>query len=223
MLADMALELEQDGDRDKMLDRVSQYARLVLDADDAGILLMKSRSQIETPAATTSRVNRAHELQVEFDEGPCLDAITGRATYVSNDVELDRRWPQWGPAAVSLGIRSAVGVRLASRNRGYGSLNVYSEKVGAFTDADVQVAEMLAAHGTAAFAAAEKTEGLTTALESRTTIGQAQGILMQKFDIDADTAFGFLKRISQHENQRLFAVAEAIVVQRDSNARPAKN
>ncbi len=33
-------------------------------------------------------------------------------------------------------------------------------------------------------------------------------------------AFDFLKRISQHENRRLFDVAEAIVVQRDSNARP---
>jgi AmiR/NasT family two-component response regulator len=44
---------------------------------------------------------------------------------------------------------------------------------------------------------------------------------MQKFDIDSEAAFQFLRRISQHENQRLLAVAEAIVVQRDANARPS--
>lgn len=219
LLADMALELEQEDRPQAMLDRVSQYARHILDADDAGILLIRSRTDVETPAATTPRVDKAHQLQATLDEGPCLDAITGRATYLSGDVGQDKRWPRWGPAAYGIGIRSAVGVRLASRGRGYGSLNIYANRVDAFTSADADVAEMLAAHATAAMAAAEKIEGLTTALESRTVIGQAQGILMQKFDIDADAAFEFLKRISQHENRRLFAVAEAIVVQRESNAR----
>jgi GAF domain-containing protein len=220
-LAEMALELEQDGDVPTMLDRVTHYARLVLNADDAGILLLHSRSKVETPAATTERVDRAHQLQVDFDEGPCLDAITGQATYLTNDAKNDQRWPQWGPAAADLGINSAVGVRLASRGRGYGSLNVYADRHDAFTKTDAEVAEMLAAHATAAFAAAERLEGVVTALETRTTIAQAQGILMQKFDIDADAAFQFLKRISQHENRRLFSVAEAIIVQREANGRPS--
>jgi len=221
MLAEMALELEQAGDRDTMLERVTHYAKLVLHADDAGILRMESRSTVDTPVATTPRVDRAHQLQVEYDEGPCLDAITGQATYLTNDVRSDRRWPQWGPAAAGIGINSAVGVRLASRDRGFGSLNIYADRRDAFTEQDGVLAELLAAHATAAFAAAERAGGLATALTTRTTIGQAQGIVMQKFDIDADAAFEFLKRISQHENRRLFAVAEAIVVQRDANTRPA--
>ena len=220
MLAEMALELEQDSDPISMLDRVSHYARLILRADDAGVMRTFSRSQIETPAATTTRVHEAHQLQVRFDEGPCLDAITGRATYVSNDVVADPRWKQWGVAVDDLGIRSALGVRLATRQRGYGSLNIYADRPDAFDQDDVELAEMLAAHATTAFASAEKAVGLQTAVESRGTIGQAQGILMQKFDIDADAAFDFLRRISQHENQRLFTVAEAIVVQRNAHARP---
>jgi GAF domain-containing protein len=220
MLADMAMELENVEEPDEMLHRASHYARLVLNADDAGIMRIHSRKEVETPAETTSRVSQAHQMQAEFDEGPCLDAINGRATYRSDDVAQDRRWPAWGPAAAKLGIHSTLGVRLATKSRGYGSLNVYSERPSAFTHQDEEVAEMLAAHATAAFAVAEKAAGLSAALESRTTIGQAQGILMQKFDIDADTAFSFLKRISQHENFKLSAVAEAIVTQRDANARP---
>lgn len=219
-LADMAIELEQERDPDTVLDRVSRYATVVLNADDAGVLRTHTRSRIETPAATSDVVNRAHQLQIDFDEGPCLDAIEGRATYVTNDVRNDPRWPRWGPAAADIGVLSAVGVRLATRERGYGSLNIYAQRLDAFTDRDAEVAEMLAAHATVAFAAAHRTEGLQTALDSRSTIGQAQGILMQKFDIDSEAAFEFLKRISQHENRKLATLAEAIVVQRDSNARP---
>jgi len=220
MLADMALELEHDGDPSSMLARVSHYARLILDADDAGVLRTHSRSNIETPAATTPRVDEAHQLQVKFDEGPCLDAIEGRATYRSDDVSKDLRWPQWGPAAAQIGIRSTVGVRLATRTRGYGSLNIYADRPSAFTQADEEVAEMLAAHATSVFAVAERAKGLETALETRTTIAQAQGILMQKFSIGSEPAFDFLKRISQHENTRLFSVAEAVIVQAESNSRP---
>lgn len=220
MLAEMALELEQDGDPASILERVSQYARRVVDADDAGVMRILSRSKVETPAATTTRVDRAHQLQVTFDEGPCLDAIEGRATYVTGDTEADGRWPQWGPAAAGIGVRSAIGVRLATLSRGYGSLNVYAERRDAFTDDDVKLVEVLAVHATTAFAMADRLEGLETALDSRTVIGQAQGIVMQKFDIDADAAFEFLRRISQHENRRLVAVAEAVVAQRSANARP---
>jgi GAF domain-containing protein len=217
-LAEMALELEQDGDPQSMLDRVSHYARLVLEGDDAGVMRTLSRSDVETPAATTARVDDAHQLQARFDEGPCLDAIQGRATYRSDDVLTDPRWPLWGPAAADIGIRSVIGVRLATRDRGYGSLDVYADRPDAFTAADEQVAEMLAAHATAVFAVSERARGLETALESRTTIALAQGILMEKFQLAPDAAFEFLKRISQHENKRLFTIAEAIVVQRESNS-----
>jgi GAF domain-containing protein len=220
MLAAMALELEADRSPDQVLGKVCQYARVILDCDDAGIMLTKSRRDVETPAATGPKVDEAHQLQATYDEGSCLDAIEGRATYVSNDLENDPRWPQWGPAAAKLGYRSTLGVRLATRDRGYGSLNVYAERLDAFDDDSVQICEMLAAHATVAFASADREVGLITALDSRTTIGQAQGILMQKFDIDADAAFQFLKRLSQHQNQKLVQIADAIVVQRTSNVQP---
>lgn len=219
-LADMALELEEHRAPGEVLQQVSEHAQRLLGADAVGVMRTHSRREVETPAATSDLVDRAHQLQARFDEGPCLDAIEGRATYLSVDVVDDDRWPQWGPAAAAVGIRSTVGVRLATRGRGYGSLNVYSGRVGAFTSEHAALAEVLAAHASAAFAAVDREQGLRAALESRTTIGQAQGILMQTFEIDGETAFAFLKRISQHENTRLHDLAEAIAVQRDANARP---
>lgn len=221
VLAEMARELETQRTTDEVLQVVSEFAVRVFDADDAGILLLAVRGgEFSTPAGTSERVDKAHRLQVELDEGPCLDAIKGSATYFTSDVVADERWPRWGVAAGDLGIRATIGVRLATRHRGYGSLNVYSGSVGAFDDVDAGLIEVLAAHATAALSAVTRSEGLETALETRNLIGQAQGILMQKFDIDADAAFQFLTRISQHENLKLRDVAEAIAVQRDANARP---
>lgn len=221
-LAAMAVELDGLRTFDETADAVSRYARTVLDADDAGVLLLPTRRDVFTQFGTSPVVDRAHQLQAEFDEGPCLDAITGRATYVTNDTAHDARWPAWGPAAAELGIRSALGVRLATETEGFGSLNVYANRPDAFDAEQVHVAEVLAAHITVAFAVAKREEGLTTAMETRSVIGQAQGIVMQKFGVDADTAFEFLKRISQHENVRLNALAQAIAVQRNANARPER-
>lgn len=220
LLANMAIELEERRDPQQMIEKVSDYARVLVDADDAGILVTHSRQDIETPAATGPVVAKAHDLQAQFDEGPCLDAIEGRATYLTGDTAHDERWPKWGPAAYDIGVKSALGVRLATKGRGYGSLNVYANRLNAFDTSQAELVEVLAAHASAAFAAADRERGLAKALESRTVIGQAQGILMQTFGIDADTAFSFLRRISQHENVRLHALAEAISVQRDANARP---
>lgn len=221
-LAAMAVELDELRSFDDTAEAVSRYARTLLDADDAGVLLVKSRRELTTQCGTSPVVHQAHQLQADLDEGPCLDAIKGRATYVTADTANDPRWPAWGPAAAEIGIHSAVGVRLANQTHGFGSLNVYANRLGAFTDEHAHLAELLAAHITVALAVAKREEGLTTALETRSVIGQAQGIVMQTFSVDAATAFDFLKRISQHENVRLNALAEAITVQRNANARPEK-
>lgn len=220
LMASMASELEADRTPADMIQKVADYAKTLLHADDAGILKMPSRRELETPASTGPVVDEAHQLQVKFDEGPCFDAIEGRATYRTGDTAHDERWPKWGPAAAALGVNSALGVRLATAHRGYGSLNIYSRRLDAFTEEHADLAEVLAAHATVAFAAVDREEGLTTALETRTMIGQAQGIVMQTFDVDRDTAFAFLRRISQDQNVRLNLVADAIVTQRNANARP---
>ena len=46
---------------------------------------------------------------------------------------------------------------------------------------------------------------------TRTVIGQAEGILMERLKINADQAFGALSRLSQHGNVKLREVARRLV------------
>ncbi len=59
--------------------------------------------------------------------------------------------------------------------------------------------------------ARREVEQLRVAVEHRTIIGQAQGILMERLGIDAAAAFEYLRRVSSHENRKLISVAISIV------------
>ncbi len=52
-------------------------------------------------------------------------------------------------------------------------------------------------------------------MHTRTSIGQAQGILMERLELNADQAFDFLRRLSSVSNRKLADVAEEIVRTRD--------
>ena len=210
--AEMALELHAEETLADTLARIVEFAQQALACDQAGILLVHSRTHLETMLATNDAVERSHELQHKLDEGPCLDAIEGEPFYVSGDVDADHRWPRWGAEVAPLGLRSVISVRLASQSRRYGSLNLYSPERDAWEDGDLEVATVFARH--ASVASAHHEAGLKVAAATRNVIGQAQGILMERFEIDADRAFAVLSRLSQHRNVKLRALAEQLVTNR---------
>ncbi|MCW2801730.1 MAG: hypothetical protein JWQ70_3202 [Aeromicrobium sp.] len=210
----MALELHDEPTAERTIERITEFAMAATNCDDAGIMLVHGRKQIETAAATSSRVAESHNLQIVHDQGPCLDAIEGAPIYLSEDVGDDERWPLWGPAVAELGMHSALSIRLATRTRRYGSLNLYADRTNAFDEDDVAVATIFVSHASVALAAAHNEQGLQRAIDARKLIGQAQGILMERFDLDADRAFEFLRRQSQHHNVKLRSVAEWVVANR---------
>lgn len=52
---------------------------------------------------------------------------------------------------------------------------------------------------------------LMRAIETRDLIGQAKGVLMERFNVDADGAFGLLIRLSQETNTRVERIARTLV------------
>jgi len=52
-------------------------------------------------------------------------------------------------------------------------------------------------------------------MESHSSVGKAQGLLMGRFGIDADRAFAILRRYSQDQNIKLSEVAASLLSNRD--------
>ncbi len=92
-----------------------------------------------------------------------------------------------------------------------GALNLYSTRLDAFDEDDLAEGLALAAHAAVAMTAAQEAEHLRTAMDTRTVIGQAAGILMERFDLTEDHAFAVLVRVSSTTNTKLRQVAADLV------------
>lgn len=180
-----------------------------------GITLIQAGGRrFETVGATHPDVERADQLQYELREGPCIDAAVEARSVHSESLADDPRWPRWGPAAVELGFHSIISAEIHGRGQRFGALNLYGSSRTTFSPDDVDVARLFAGHGAIALTNARSEDGLLQALDTRTQIGQAQGILMERFDLDADQAFAVLRRYSQESNRRIGEIVAEIVATR---------
>lgn len=209
--AAIALALE-DSDAEITVDKVVDLVSDCVPNDGASLLLVRGK-RIELSASSTPLAEQADRLQIELGEGPGQVSIHCPETLVAQDLATDGRWPTWSAAVARIGVASALSVRLRTLGEVVGTLDLYSRRPGAFDVEDASVAAIFADHAAVALAAAHSEIGLRRAIDARHVIGQAQGMLMQRFGIDADRAFAILRRYSQHQNVRLRVVAERLVAQ----------
>ncbi|GAB3921040.1 hypothetical protein GCM10029976_007530 [Kribbella albertanoniae] len=87
-------------------------------------------------------------------------------------------------------------------------LNLYGET---FSPDDLAVAHILARHASIAIASARHQETMLRAVDARKLVGQAMGILMERYDLDGDRAFEVLRRYSQDYNRKLRDVAQELI------------
>ncbi|WP_207084160.1 GAF and ANTAR domain-containing protein [Nocardioides sp. S5] len=215
-LAEAARGMQDDDSPREAMERAVQIAtKIIPGCRAAGICVVHRGERIDTHAASDDLVRRIDALQHELSEGPCLDALRQDHTVVSGDLATDVRWPNWGPQVVrELGLSSTVSYRLYSTDKDLGALSLYGAEVSAFTADDIADGLALAAHVAVALAAAQEVEHLENALRGRTVIGQATGVLMERFDLAPDRAFSVLSRLSQQKNVKLRDLAEQIVTTR---------
>lgn len=212
-LAAAAREMQDDSSSRQAMERAVVIATEILPGcDAAGVCVVYRGDRIDTHATSTDALRQVDALQHELDEGPCLDALQQADTVHSNDLSIDERWTKWGPeVADRLGLFSIVSYRLFSTGENLGALNLYGKGRSAFSTDDIHDGMALAAHVGVALAGAQEVENLERALGGRTVIGQATGILMERFELEPDRAFGVLSRLSQQKNVKLRQLAEQIV------------
>jgi GAF domain-containing protein len=150
-------------------------------------------------------------VQYQAGEGPCLDAARHHQTVRSDDLRAEARWPRFARQATGLGVLSVLSFQLFAGDDSFGALNLYAADPAAFGQDSESTGLLLASHAALAMAAARTEAGLLTALDTREMIGQAKGILMERYKITGVQAFGLLVASSQGMNRKLRDVAEHLV------------
>jgi AmiR/NasT family two-component response regulator len=90
-------------------------------------------------------------------------------------------------------------------------LSLFNTQPNAFSADDEAIAHILARHASVAVASARDDETMAAAVDARKLVGQAMGILMERFDLDDTRAFEILKRYSQQHNVKLRDVAQELI------------
>jgi GAF domain-containing protein len=220
VMADLARAMQQPGEVALTLQAVTACATDSIEgADYASISVRHSDGRLETLAPTDPLVRRVDLLQFELSQGPCYDAVEATTVTLSDDLARDTRWPAYGPQVAALGLRSQLGIRLVSDDGWRIALNLYARRPDAFDSETVSLAEMFADQAAGAMGLVRTVRTLNKALVMRETIGQAVGIVMERYAIDTDRAFAFLVGTAQTSNARIQDVAEEIIAAADR--RPA--
>lgn len=130
------------------------------------------------------------------------------------DTNTDTRWPEWAGKVAGLGVRSVLDVPLLLGDDSaptVGVLGLYSPKPDGFNADDEAVAHILARHASIAVATARHEETMAAAVDARKLVGQAMGILMERYDVTGGRAFAILRRYSQDTNTKLRDVAQQLI------------
>jgi GAF domain-containing protein len=211
-MAELARALAAPQTTGAVLQEVTAAAvELIPGAHTAGILLIGKGGRFESLAGTDGVPHELDELQHTLQEGPCLDAAMHEDVVRTDDFRRETRWPAYSAAAQRIGVLSGLSFRLYTQKRTAGALNLFGYEATEWDDERMTVGSILAAQAVAALAATVESEQLRSAVRSRDRIGQAKGIIMERFTVDDVAAFDMLRRLSQEGNTPLIDIAQRVI------------
>lgn len=190
---------------------VTRIVRTVPGCDDA-IITVRSSTGVET-------VHSSRNLGFDpLVPGPIVEAVTFAEPRRLDDVAADQRWPAFGTQFVNAGYRSCLCLPVSTTGKETAVLTLLSKEPDRFGESAYDVVLLLTMHAGVAFDNAslfhdsrELVVQLRTALQTRSLVGQAQGLLMRHFAYDSAHAFTELKRTSQNHNRKLRDLAGLLV------------
>jgi GAF domain-containing protein len=204
-----------------LLDRLAGHCVELLTADAVGIMISDDQHRLRVVASTNEQSDWMELLQLEADEGPCMDCYrTGTAVSVADLKTAAQRWPRFVPALAQRGAYGSVhALPLRLRGEAIGTLNLFHNEPGPLPPADLALGQAMADVATIgilseqAINRAEVLSGqLQTALDKRIVIEQAKGVLAERGRLSMDEAFDRLRRYARNNSLRLSDLADRVVV-----------
>ena len=178
----------------------------------AGISLADRSNAVTNVVATHHYPRVLDEIQNRCGEGPCVGAAWRHAIIHVDDLNVEQRWPRYRRCALErTPIRSILSFALPVDRGSTAAVNLYADRSHAFTDDSVELGGLFATHIALAWSIFRRQDQFRSALASRDVIGQAKGIIMERFNVDAVEAFELLTRLSQESNTRVIDIAAALI------------
>jgi hypothetical protein len=191
-------------------------------SERAGCTLDCAVSLVRPRAALTAGTSNGATAVVQWDQdsgdGPVSRALAGHLAHLPNSYSAAAQWPSCWQALSGAGYRSLLSVPLHLHAGSTSALTLVARQDDAFTPSVVVAASAfskLAANSYVSAAdlrAAQATaQHLQAALQGRTTIDVACGLIMGQNRCSYEAAFHILAQASSHRNVKARVVAETML------------
>ncbi|MEE6169132.1 MULTISPECIES: GAF and ANTAR domain-containing protein [unclassified Mycolicibacterium] len=215
----LADTLVADYDVAEFAQRLVDRLTTLLPVSEAGIMLGDGNQHLHVFASSSESTRLLELLQVEANAGPCLEAYFTRQTVPVPEIQETRdRWPAFAECAAEYGFSAAFALPLRLREESVGSVNLLRTQPGPMSASDLAVGQGLSdvatvgiLHHRILMRAEVVNQQLHSALNTRTIIEQAKGVLAERGGIDMDKSFALLRAHARRTNQRLADLARAVV------------
>ena len=182
-----------------------------------GVTLLRPRLA-ETLASSSPTALKLDRLQYSFGDGPCLTAVRTLAPVYVRDTRTDDRWPAYTAAVSRHGMLSILGVPIPLEGEADCGLNLYSSAADGFSPEAMAAAGAFALEASRSLRLAvrmaqlsDKADNLSAALESRTVIDLAVGMVMGQNRCSQAEAATILKAASSRRQIKLRILAAELV------------
>jgi transcriptional regulator with GAF, ATPase, and Fis domain len=209
-LSELARQMQAQPSTQAVMDRIVAAAVLEIEQASGAVITLLERGERHSPAYSDNRARLVGLAQQHTSEGPCVQTSREQVTVRCDDLRTEARWPRWAAEAIAHGVLSVMSFQLFAGTDSMGALEVYSDSPNAFDEEAENTGLLLAAHAAMALSASRKISNLNVALATRDLIGQAKGILMERYKIDAVHAFDLLVSASQMTHLKLKDIAEQL-------------
>jgi GAF domain-containing protein len=198
--------------------QIVQTTHAIFAVDGAGLMLANAEHHLLNAAVSDARMKHLEELQIRHQEGPCISAFEDKQLVSAEDLAQEIRWPAFSPHAVARGVGAVLASPIPYNQDAVGVVAVMSAQrhpwsaeaelaLLAFTDlAALLIATMLMGEQQTELAAQ-----LQSALNSRTIIEQAKGVLIERQGLSAHAAYQQLRAQARSERRKLAVVSADLV------------
>ena len=204
------------------LNRLAEFSAATLSrsagaAIECGVTLQRRRRSM-TVAGSSSRALMLDRIEHAVGDGPCIQALRIKDVVLLADVDRDPRWPVYQRQLAAEGCHSTLGVPLEIGDDASAALNFFAPATGIFTEEVIQEAAGFADLAGRSLrlavrigTAQSRAEDLQAAMEHRTSIDLACGVIMAQNRCSQEEAMGILTRVSSNRNQKLRSVAADVL------------
>jgi GAF domain-containing protein len=190
----------------------------LIGAHAAGLLLSDRRGTLRVVSASTEAAHLVELVQLQVDQGPCLDSFRTSGQVICEELAREPRWPQFTTCATEQGFAAVHALPMRLRGTTIGALNLFHREPRVLPAGELAIAQALADVATIAILSDRGTreqEALTgqlqTALTSRIIVEQAKGVLAERGHMGLDDAFARLRAHARATQQRMTDLARAVV------------